>query len=125
MEPILSKNEITELLVAIKTGKVSADFAGNGLPSPKHILHATEVNLFRSFESNRGNAEMRIPNLDLIIDSFTRKFSTSLTNTLQRNFVLDREEIAITDFQQSLLDFRRFRGFGAVDCICQNDHTCK
>ena len=29
---------------------------------------------------------MRIPNLDIILDSFTRKFSTSLTNTMQRNF---------------------------------------
>ena len=106
MEPILTKNEITELLAAIKTGKVLADFAGNGSHSSKNIIHATEVNLFRSFESNRGNAEMRIPNLDLIIDSFTRKFSTSLTNTLQRNFAMDREEIAITDFQQSLLDLK-------------------
>lgn len=47
---------------------------------------------------------MRIPNLDIVIDSFARKFSTTLTNTLQRNFTVEREDISSTEFQQSLRD---------------------
>jgi len=105
MEPLLSKNEIADLLAAIKAGKVSTECVENGPFRPSRILHATEVDLFQTYERIRGSGENRIPNLDIVIDSFARKFSTTLTNTLQRNFTVEREEIATTDFQQSLRDF--------------------
>lgn len=103
MEPILTKDEIADLLAAIRAGKVSADFAGNQMFRYSPPLHATEIDLFKTFELNRGSGELRIPNLDIILDSFSRKFSTSLTNTLQRNFAVERGEITVTDFQQSLI----------------------
>jgi len=103
MEPILTKDEIADLLAAIKAGKISADFVSNGLYRHSSPLYATEIDLLKTFELNRGSGELRIPNFDIILDSFSRKFSTSLTNTLQRNFTVEREEIAVTDFQQSLL----------------------
>lgn len=102
MEPILSKEEIADLLAAIRAGKVSTDFVEDGPYRPRHIVHATDIDLFRTYERTRGSGEMRIPNLDIVIDTFARKFSTSLTNSLQRNFTVEREEIASTDFQQSL-----------------------
>ncbi len=104
MEPILTKNEIADLLAAIKAGKVSTECVENGPYRPSRILHATEVDLFQTYERTRGSGEMRIPNLDIVIDSFARKFSTNLTNTLQRNFTVEREDISTTNFQKSLLD---------------------
>jgi flagellar motor switch protein FliM len=111
MEPILSKEEIADLLAAIRAGKVSTDFVENGQYRPRHIIHATDIDLFRTYERTRGSGEMRIPNLDIVIDNFARKFSTSLTNSLQRNLTVEREEITSTDFQQSL---KNLNGQGAV-----------
>lgn len=102
MEPILSKVEIADLLAAIRAGKVSTDWVESEPYRPRHLVNATDIDLFRTYERTRGSGEMRIPNLDIVIDNFARKFSTSLTNTLQRNFTVEREEIASTDFQQSL-----------------------
>jgi flagellar motor switch protein FliM len=104
MEPILTKDEIADLLAAIRSGKVSADFVGNGLHQSKQFLHSTEIDLFQTFKRATGRGEMRIPNFDLVIDNFSRRFATGLTNTLQRNFTVEREEIETTDFQQSILD---------------------
>ena len=104
MEPILTKDEIADLLAAIRAGKVSADFVGNGLFRTKQFLNSKEIDLFQTFKKAGAKGEIRIPNLDLVIDNFSRRFATSLTNTLQRNFTVEREEIASTDFQQSILD---------------------
>jgi flagellar motor switch protein FliM len=106
VEPILTREEIADLLAAIKAGKVSTDLVEDGQPRSRQTLAATEVDLFRTYERTRISGEMRIPNLDIILDSFTRKFSTSLTSTMQRNFTVEREEIATTDFQQSLVDLK-------------------
>jgi flagellar motor switch protein FliM len=106
VEPILTREEIVDLLAAIKAGKISTDLVESSQPRSRHNLVSAEVDLFRSYERSRMSGEMRIPNLDIILDSFTRKFSTSLTNTMQRNFVVEREEIATTDFQQSLADLK-------------------
>lgn len=123
MEPILTKNEIAELLAAIKAGKVSADFVGNGQYRPKEFLHSTEIDLFQTFKQAGGRGEIRIPNFDLVIDNFSRRFATSLTNTLQRNFTMEREEIATTDFQQSLLDLNN-QGAVGIYTIAPLQHGC-
>lgn len=111
MEPILTKEEIAELISAIKTGNISPETVGFASRRSRRCLHAAEIDLFQAFEHTHGNGEMRIPNLDIVIDSFARNFATSLTNTLQRNFTVEREDITTTDFQQSLQDLN---GQGAV-----------
>lgn len=123
MEPILTKNEIADLLAAIKTGKVSADFGGNERYHPKRFLQATEVDLFRSFERTRSTSEVRIPNLDIVIDRFSRKLATSLTNSLQRNFTVERAGITATDFQQSLLDLNNEGAVGIYE-LAPLKHGC-
>ena len=87
VEPILTREEIADLLAAIKAGKISTDLVESSQPRSRHNLVSAEIDLFRTYERSRISGEMRIPNLDIILDSFTRKFSTSLTNTMQRNFV--------------------------------------
>lgn len=123
MEPLLSREEIADLLSAIKAGKISTDSVGNGFSRPRQLLHGTEVDLFRTYERMAGSGEMRIPNLDIIIDSFARKYSTSLTNALQRNFTVERKEIATTNFQQSLQDLNN-QGAVGIYSIAPLKHSC-
>ena len=123
MEPILSKEEIADLLAAIKAGRVSTDLIDNGQPRPRQTLASTEVDLFKTYERTRVSGEMRIPNLDLVLDSFARKFSTSLTNTMQRNFTVEREEIATTDFQRSLADLKS-QGAVGIYSLSPLKHGC-
>lgn len=105
VEPILSKQEIAELLAAIKAGRISTDLIESSQPWPtRQAMPASHLDLFTVYERIRTSGELRIPNLDIILDNFCRRFSTSLTNAMLRNFVVERAEIATTVFQQSLAD---------------------
>lgn len=106
MEPILSKEEIAELLTAIKTGDISLEDEKESRPGRRkaRLIPSTGVDLFQVYQRAAAGGESRIPNFDIIIDMFARNFGTSLTNTLQRSFSVERADIASTTFQQSLLD---------------------
>jgi len=123
VEPLLTKEEIADLLAAIKAGKVSTDLVENGQPRPRHISAAAQLDLFRVYERTQISGEMRIPNLDIVLDSFGRKFSTSLTNTMLRNFSVEREEIVTTGFQQSLIDLNS-QGAAGIYSISPLKHGC-
>lgn len=123
VEPILSKAEIADLLAAIKSGRVSTELVEDGRAVSHRLLHAAEIDLFRTYERTRGSGEMRVPNLDIVLDSFARKFSTSLTNTLMRNFIVEREDITTTNFQQSLLDLKS-QGAVGIYGISPLKHGC-
>jgi flagellar motor switch protein FliM len=112
VEPILNKKEIADLLVAIKAGRVSVEPGENGHPHRRQYTVVTEVDLFSSPSLAQGSGETRIPYLDIILDSFARKFSTSLTNAMMRNFTVERTSIVSTDFQQSLLDLKNSGAVG-------------
>lgn len=86
MEPILNKQEIADLLCAIKEGRVTTDASGG--EQQGKFATATQINLFHS--ANRSNSQLRVPNLDIILDSFAQNYSISLTNQLQRTFSITR-----------------------------------
>ncbi|MFP7756408.1 flagellar motor switch protein FliM [Thermodesulfobacteriota bacterium B35] len=112
MEPILSKEEIADLLAAIRTGQVSTDSideGGPGGPIPKPVQ---DVDIFQVYVHDEDKGGMRIPNLDIILDTFTRNFGTTLTNQLQRTFSVHREEISTTSFQNSILDLKNQGAIG-------------
>lgn len=77
MDRILSKEEIGELLSAVKHGTIET---GSEIPPP-----ATEQGV-RALElvGGRGLSRWKIPNLDLIFDSIGRSYGITLTNRLQR-----------------------------------------
>lgn len=102
MEPILSKEEIADLLSAIRSGAINVDAIEDRGPSHGIPKIAKEVDLFRLYSRNETGREMRIPNLDIVVDVFARNFCTTLTNTLQRTFHVEREEIITNSFQGSL-----------------------
>ncbi|NOQ45306.1 MAG: hypothetical protein GQ559_01305 [Desulfobulbaceae bacterium] len=112
MEPLLSKEEIADLLSAIKAGSISTDSAGESGTKHTRSIPAQDVDLFHIYVHDEKSGEMRIPNLDIILDVFTRNFSTSLTNKLQRSFTVEREEMSTTTFQGSLTDLKNQGAIG-------------
>ena len=69
MEPILSKQEIADLLVAIKAGRVSTDLGDEGAAATRQIVY-TEVDLLHM--SGKRDDNIRIPNFDIILDAFLK-----------------------------------------------------
>lgn len=98
MEPILSKEQIAELLIAIKSGKVSTDLKDT--EDNVDQANVKSVNLFQL--GLAGDNKQRIPNFDLILDNFAQNFSTTLTNQLQRNFTIKRSGLENLEFQPYL-----------------------
>lgn len=96
MEPILSKDQISELLVAIKSGQVSTDLKGEGDTIDR--ANVKTVNLFQL--GSGSDNQQRIPNFDIILDDFAQNFSITLTNLLQRNFSVTRTAIENMEFQE-------------------------
>lgn len=98
MEPILNQAEITELIRAIRDGKVSLDL-DDGEDS---FLDCTPINLFQMARPDRE--QFRIPNFDIIIDAFCRHYATSLTNQLQKTFSITRVGLDTYEFQKFMAE---------------------
>lgn len=112
MEPILSKEEIRDLLSAIKQGVIDVDSfddrgPGHGIPKI-----AREIDLFHIYNRDDARSEIRIPNLDIVLDVFARNFGTTLTNTLQRTFMVERGDIATNSFRNSLVELNNQGAIG-------------
>jgi flagellar motor switch protein FliM len=112
VEPILSKDEITDLLSAIKSGAINVDSIedrgpGHGIPKI-----AQELDLFGLYSHEDPSGEVRIPNLDIILDTFARNFGNTLTNTLQRTFQVERTDITTSTFQGGLMELNNQGAIG-------------
>ncbi|TKB25803.1 hypothetical protein FCL47_11900 [Desulfopila sp. IMCC35006] len=110
MDSILKKSEITELLNAIREGKVSLDLDDNDQDA---FLACSPINLFQLVRPDRE--QFRIPNFDLIIDLFCRSYATSLTNQLQRTFSITRTALDTHEFQKFMADKHQTGGIGILD----------
>lgn len=110
MDPILKKSEITDLLNAIRDGKVSLDLDDNEQNS---FLACSPLNLFQLARPDRE--QFRIPNFDIIIDVFCRSYATSLTNQLQRTFSITRTALETFEFQKFMADKNQPGGIGILD----------
>ncbi|MDH4317021.1 MAG: FliM/FliN family flagellar motor switch protein [Desulfobulbaceae bacterium] len=100
MEPILSRDEIAELLTAIKDGRVSTDLVGEDQSATGEGI-TEPVDLLTIYTMSR-HGESRLPNLDIILDNFARSVSISMTNLLQRNFTVSRQDMGTTPFQEGI-----------------------
>jgi flagellar motor switch protein FliM len=110
MDPILKKSEITDLLNAIRNGKVSLDLDENEQNS---FLACSPLNLFQLARPDRE--QFRIPNFDIILDVFCRSYATSLTNQLQRTFSITRTALETFEFQKFMADKNQPGGIGILD----------
>lgn len=104
MEPILNKEEITDLLAAIKSGTIKVDSHEENRQGGRIPRVAREIDIFDMYNRDAASGEMRIPNLDIILDMFARNLSNSLTNALQQTFFVERSEITTTTFEKSLTE---------------------
>ena len=110
MEPILSKTEIADLLKAIRDGKVSLDVDEK---QPPTFLKCTPANLFQL--SRPDNQQFRIPNFDIILDTFCRSYATSLGNQLQRSLSINRTKLEAFEFQKFMADKTNPGAIGILD----------
>jgi len=112
VEPILSKEEIKELLSAIHSGAINVDAIDDQGPGFNIPKIAKDVDLFGLYKHDDTSGEIRIPNLDIVLDVFARNFATTLTNTLQRTFMVERQDIVSNDFQSSLTELNNQGAIG-------------
>ena len=110
MEPILSKEQIAELLAGIKSGRVSTDLKDED--NTVDLAQVTPLNLFQM--SGSSESQQRIPNLDIILDNFATNFAISLTNQLQRTFTITRTGIDTLEFQEYLLSQKDAGAIGVL-----------
>lgn len=95
MEPILNKQEIADLLQAIRSGRVPLDLEDD---RPQQFLKYSQLNIFEA--AHRRETTNKLINFDIIVDAFSRNYAISLTNKLQRNFSLQRISLESSTFQE-------------------------
>ena len=83
MEKILSKEEIADLLSAVRHGDIKIDqdpHAAGAAGTAGKSVKAEECNLFRA----DGPEGWKLPNFDLVLDSFAHNYAMSLSTRFQR-----------------------------------------
>ena len=112
VEPILSKQEINDLLNAVREGRISTDLHAHG-NHPVQQIEYSELDLFQ-VSAQRGDA-IRIPNFDIILDAFSQNFTISLSNQLQRAFSIFRTSLESMPFQEYLSAKDKPGSIGVLD----------
>ena len=111
MEPILSRQEIAELLCAIREGQVATEAAAP--EQSAKFTNAEPINLFHM--GNKNSCQLRIPNFDIILDAFAQNYSISLTNQLQRTFTISRISIECTVFNKFMTALKSSGAIGVFN----------
>ncbi len=116
MEKILSKEEIADLLSAVRHGEISLDQEfvepqGGAAPKKKgKLLKAEACNLFRA----DGPEGWKLANYDLVLDSFAHNFSMSLSTRFQRAVSIKLDAMESMNFDMLL---QRLSGRGAIGIL--------
>ncbi len=97
MEPLLTKQEIANLLTAIDEGDLSLSREETTFQE-KRKKHTTPVDLFTL--TRTGRKQTQIPNIDIIIDIFCKAYATTLTNKLQRTFAIQRTSMETMQYEE-------------------------
>jgi len=106
VEPILTQEEIRDLLAAIKSGAVPLD---DGEQSG--FRHCRPLNLFDA--ARRQQTDSRIANFDLIVDAFAKNYAAALTNSLQRTCFIQKTRIESIPWQDyAAMDGKNSGGIG-------------
>jgi flagellar motor switch protein FliM len=110
LERILSKEEISELLTAVRQGKVptdddadGGDFAEKGRVSKLSLVDTTH------------QGQVRVPNYDLLLDNLARNLGYTLANKLQRAAHVKRHNLQVQEFDDYLQGFSGQGVMGLVD----------
>ncbi len=112
MERILSKDEISELLAAVKHGEIDPESHEDrsyqpGAAKPREVRR---LDLTRA----QGMGNWRMPNLDILLENFARHLSISFTNRLQRYVAVKPAGSKSMDFEPYL---QRLSGKGSIGIV--------
>ncbi len=111
MEPILTKHEISDLLKAIKEGRVSTD-----LTHEEEVVATKECQPLDLFTASSMATDLqRIPNFDITIDAFCQNYAITLTNHLQRTISITRIGIDSSQFLEYLLEHKDTGAIGVIN----------
>ncbi len=109
MEKILSKEEISDLLSAVRHGEIDVESVGREDDGGAGDVEAAaeNCNLFKSTSSEGW----KLKNYDLILDSFARNYGLSLSTRFQRAVNMQLEAMESMSFEALL---QRLSGRGAI-----------
>jgi flagellar motor switch protein FliM len=118
VEKILSKEEIADLLSAVRHGEVdiesvgaaSASASGSPGPAGRKQLKAEHCTLVKS----DGPDSWKLKNYDLILDGFARNYALSLSTRFQRSVHVTLESLESMSFDSLL---QRLSGRGAIGIL--------
>lgn len=116
MEKILSKEEIADLLSAVRHGDIQVDLdattpESSAVPAgTARAAKAEHCNLFRA----EGPEGWKLPNFDLVLDSFAHNFSMSLSTRFQRAVSVKLDALESMSFETLL---QRLSGRGAIGIL--------
>lgn len=110
MERILSKEEISELLSAVREGALDvekeaqeADYS----PEPRSVSSFSLV-------QSRSQSGIRLPNFDILLDSFARNLSFSISSRVQRSVAVVRDSIQEVEFGSLIEECMNHELFGVI-----------
>jgi flagellar motor switch protein FliM len=107
VECILTRDEIKELIAAVRHGDIEVDAE---TPSAKAERPVVGFDLMRS----QGGGSRRLPNIDLILDAFSQNYALSLGKRLQRSALVKRTAIETQSYEQLLSNQA---GWGSIGVI--------
>lgn len=113
MEKILSKEEIADLLSAVRHGEIDLETVGAETASGPGKTQASKVehcNLFRA----EGPEGWKLKNYDLILDHFSRNYALALSTRFQRAVQIKLEAMESMAFDSLL---QRLSGRGAIGIL--------
>lgn len=94
MERILSKEEIAELLSAVRRGDVRTETPAEAAVEDGPEVISRTINL----ADMQGPGNWRLDNFDIILDGFAQNLSASLGNRIQRAAQVQRASMESTEF---------------------------
>ncbi|MCD6526695.1 MAG: FliM/FliN family flagellar motor switch protein [Desulfuromonas sp.] len=109
MERILSKNEIAELLSAVKDGSIDAE-----LDSDVDVGEQPRSIAGYSLVQNKGQSGLRLANFDILLDAFARNLSFSLSNRLQRAVSVLRDTISAMEYETLIHECSNHQLYGII-----------
>jgi len=110
LERILSKDEISELLSAVREGALDAELEVDEVgysSEPKKITNFSLVQL-------RTQSGIRLPNFDILLDSFARNLSFSISSRVQRTVTVVRDTIQEVEFGSLVEECMNHELFGVI-----------
>jgi len=116
VEKILSKEEIADLLSAVRHGEIQIDQDPALADSPTAAAGASKTvkaeacNLFRA----DGPDGWKLPNFDLVLDSFAHNYAMSLSTRFQRAVSIKLDAMESMNFEALL---QRLSGRGAIGIL--------